>query len=368
VNVLRACAIAIIVSCSVANAGSDFSIQSIQCDTNGQVTIVWPAVTNKTYHVQSVDSLTNLWQDFPDGQLTAGTNDSILSYADTTATGVLQRFYRVKTDRTPSIMVLVLDRSGSMSANGGSVVIPNAVSGFLSYFSDATDRVGLVSFSTLATVDVPVSQPFKTAISNAVSHLVYSGYTFSQGGLTDAFAQIQSVPILPAETPSKAVVFFTDGRANVVQDTLNCPSPSVYDFTSGDAPTTTISFYNPTNGVLVGTKNSNGTGFCPQSTNFPSLYGAGGTLSFTANNVRDEAQDRTIQTAEDMRASGITVYAIGLGAGADTIFLQILANDPAGPGYDPTKPAGQAVIATTSTNIVQAFQQIATQIHANAGP
>lgn len=367
-NALRACAIAVMAFCSIAYAASDFSIQSIQCGTNSQITIAWPVVSNKTYYVQSTDSLTNLWQDFPDGQLTAGTNDSILSYADTTATGVLQRFYRVKTDRTSPIMVLVLDRSGSMVANGGAAVFPNAVSAFLSYFSDTTDKAGMVSFGTLATVDVPVSQPFKTTISNAVSHLAYGGYTFSQGGLTDAFAQIQSVPVLPGETPSKAVVFFTDGGANVVQDTLNCGSPALWDFTGGDAPQTAINFYNPTNGVFVGTKNGGGVQFCPASTTFPSLHGAGGTLSFTADNVRAEAQDRTIQTADDMRGNGITVYAIGLGTSVNALFLQIIANDPASLAFDPSKPAGKAVIAVSAGDLLQAFQQVAAQIHATAGP
>ena len=368
-NVLKACAIAVFVSCSAATAASYFSVQSIQCDTNGQITIAWPAVPYKTFYVQATDSPTNLWQDLPGVQLVTHTNDSVLSYADTNAVGVLQRFYRVRTRLTSSITVLVLDCSGSMMADGGSTILPGGVNAFLSYFNETNDIVGMVTFSTIATVSIPTQPlPFKAIISNAVSHLNYSGSTFSQGGLTDAFAQIQSVPLLPGETPIKAVVFFTDGGANIVQDTLNCGSPALWNFGGYDAPSTQISFFNPTNGAVYCTKGVGPPTCCPLVTSFPSLHGAGGTLSFTADNVRAEAEDRTIQTANDMRANGITVYAIGLGTSVDPLFLQIIANDPASILFDPTKPVGIAVIASTSTNIVQAFQQIASQIHTNAGP
>ena len=68
--------------------------------------------------------------------------------------------------------------------------------------------------------------------------------------------------------------------------------------------------------------------------------------------------------ANGMRANGITVYTIGLGA-VDQTFFQEVANDPASPTYDSTQPTGSAAFATTTSAIPTAFQDIANRIFAN---
>jgi hypothetical protein len=63
-----------------------------------------------------------------------------------------------------------------------------------------------------------------------------------------------------------------------------------------------------------------------------------------------------------MRASGITVYSIGLGDKINTTYLQELANDPASPLYNASEPSGLAEFAPTASDLDTAFQTIASKI------
>ncbi len=58
--------------------------------------ITWSAVPGKSYQVYRADSLLGPWlADLPNSFLTAGAGQTTLTYADTTAIGTTQRFYRV---------------------------------------------------------------------------------------------------------------------------------------------------------------------------------------------------------------------------------------------------------------------------------
>ena len=52
------------------------------------------------------------------------------------------------------VMTMVLDRSGSMTGNGGSTALPPAVTSFVNDFNNTTDEVAMASFSSNATVNV----------------------------------------------------------------------------------------------------------------------------------------------------------------------------------------------------------------------
>ena len=67
------------------------------------------------------------------------------------------------------IMSIVLDRSGSMSTDGGGTALQAAVPLFVNDFNNTTDEVAMISFSDNATVDFPINYNFKTPITNAVS-------------------------------------------------------------------------------------------------------------------------------------------------------------------------------------------------------
>lgn len=361
----------VIVTClltfsSLAGAQTNFFIESISKSPSGSVTIAWPNVPNQTYYVYYADSIDGPWHLFPNGTLNVPFGNT-LSYFDFNATGVTsQRFYKVRTSQ-PSysyvVMTLVLDRSGSMASPGVGTAIAGAVSNFINLFNDNQDEAAMVSFATIATVDVSMRRPFKQAISTAANNLAYSGATFAQGGLTNALVQNNSVIVSPGQNPLKVAVFFTDGFPNIFQTTLNCPPQRTWNI-GGYEFVNTVGFFDPTNGNQICTT-SGGTPACCSGTNrFQSAID--GTLkSFLGTNVTDDAYYRTLQVANDMRAAGMVVYSIGFGTGVNTLFLQQVANDTNSPTFNPSLPAGAAVIAPTTADLNAVFQQIATKIQSH---
>ena len=277
---------------------------------------------------------------------------------------------------------LVLDRSGSMRDNGGRAAMYSSVTNFLGFFSDVLDKSALVTFNTLAVTNVGMTNNFTSTISSNVNVLYNTGpypahnatdpNTFTDGerGLAYALNIEGPIPIPSESNLVKAVIFFTDGHMNTLEDTLNCPTPTNLVFTSGDGNQTQIFFFRAYpnasgSATNIGCKVCGGKDPCSASSSFPSLHGDGGTFSFTVNgayNVRTEAADRCIEWASQMRDEKIVVCTIGLGTGpngADGNFLQIVANDPAMPGLTPTPYDGIYVSAADSTQLLAAFQRVA---------
>ena len=271
--------------------------------------------------------------------------------------------------RPPIILSLVLDKSGSMNDNGGAAALPPSVTDFLGYFMEGTDQLGEISFSTIASQDVTISKTFQTPIGNSVSGLTFAGATFAQGGLLDAQTQVTSVSPLPTNAV-QVVVFFTDGWANTVQDTLG---GSLVNF-GGCAPAefplgwcNGISCMNPTTGAQIsGTVVSSITTVarCNGVNAFPAQDTAelANPASLTIQNIADEADYRAVQLANTMRTQGITVYSIGLGDNINQTYLQELANDPASPDYNANEPSGLAEFAPTASDLDTAFQTVASRI------
>jgi Flp pilus assembly protein TadG len=275
------------------------------------------------------------------------------------------------------VMSLVLDRSGSMQNNGGAAALPPAVGTFVNYFDNTQDEVAMVSFASNATVDVAIGTNFITPITNAANALSghFSGGTFGPGGLTLGKTQNESVPVNPGQNVVKVAVYFTDGYANVIQDTLSCSGTmTLYNYGGYDSGNT-VDFFNPTTGSSLATVTYSHGSFTWNPSNFclKNLAGFtsaidGTTKPFTRANVTADAQYRALQTANAMRAEGMYIYAIGLGSSVDDAFLQQIANDPASSSYDSSQPVGMAVFAThcpssqCSGELQQVFQTIAAQI------
>lgn len=277
--------------------------------------------------------------------------------------------------RAPVLLSMVLDKSGSMLKNGGSTALPPAVEDFVTYFIQGTDWLGEVSFSTLATDDVPMNTTsFQSLIDTDVGNMQFGGATFALQGLQDAQAEIQSVSSPPANA-LPVVVFFTDGWANTNQDKL--PSNGSLVNYGGCAPAefavgwcNGISFMNPTTGssyqgTVVGSVNTvvtyNGTSTFPATdTSPPDSLPANAPL--TIQNIAEEADYRTVQWANSMRAQGTLVYSIGLGDKINTTYLQEVANDSASPDFNPDAPQGMYVPAPTAADLNAAFQKIAENI------
>jgi Flp pilus assembly protein TadG len=287
--------------------------------------------------------------------------------------------------RNPLVMSLILDKSGSMEQNGGEQALPGAVKNFISFFDDTQDHVADVSFSTLANVDVAMTQPFISSIESAVNRMDFGGGTNSYAAMLDAQTEIQNSGVTGANV-RKVAVFFTDGWANMLQDNLACTSPTktnknpaavpmlyggcdpgdtslgyctgeVFMFTTTGTQTTC-----PNLGFTTTAGTTNDT-----SATFPSQeYGTQKAL-YPVNptgmtNVANDADYRTVQLADTMRTQNIVVYAIGLGTGINQSFLQQVANDPAASTYNSSEPAGEAVFAPDSSQLEAVFQVIASKI------
>ena len=274
------------------------------------------------------------------------------------------------------VMSLVLDRSGSMTNNGGSTALPPAVTTFINYFDNSNDEVAMISFASNATIDVPIGYSFITPITNAVNAMKskFSGGTFGPGGLTDAKAQNDSVTVQPGQNVVKVVVYFTDGYVNTIQDKLSCSGTlTLYNYGGYDSGSS-VDVFNPTSGTSLATYDGvsswTPTTTCLKTvTKFTSAIN-GQLKSLNRTNVTADAKYRALQTATAMRTEnpGMFIYSIGLGTSVDQAFLQQIANDPASSTYNPNQPVGQAVFASNcpssqcSAQLQQVFQTIAAKI------
>jgi Flp pilus assembly protein TadG len=287
-------------------------------------------------------------------------------------------------NRAHVIMTVVLDRSSSMNTNGGATYLGQAVNQLVTPFDDTLDSVAMVSFASNVTTNVPMPPDpqtggFKTPIANAARALNFNGHTFSDGGLKQAIVQNDSKAIKGSIL--KVVVFFTDGYANTIQDTLVCNGASDpiatkssvgvqwnYGGYSPQDGGVGVGFMNPTSGAEVCTIHS-ATGpntCCSVPGTFPAASNSGVQTDINQTTVGIEAQYRAIATADSMRsdpAGKMTVYAIGLGTAASMYdsFYRI-ANDPRSSTFNSRLPVGQAYFANNASELPDIFSQLAYKI------
>ena len=364
-RVIRVAVICFLGFTGVANAQTNFFIQDIHVNPDSSVTITWPAVPQIPYHVMFADSPTGMWQDFSDGTVAAGSNISSLAYTDTNGLAVTQRFYKVRKTRAQLIMALVLDRSGSMGCeppcgSGGAFVLSNAVSSFIDNFDDSADMVGMSSFGSTASLDVPMEQPFKSDITAAANAMNFGGRTFAEGGLQIGFNQVNNTSAPPGQNAVKVIVFFTDGYANTFQTNFSCrvapinlgqSDPPIGLPTNAGAPWS-YEFIDP----------AGGSDPPCTSTTFQSIDGTTKTISQNNQNVWYEGQLHALSVANQIRSANILIYSIGLGAGLNQDFLRNIANDPAGSLYNINQISGEAVFAPDASQLQAVFQSIATKV------
>ncbi len=120
-------------------------------------------------------------------------------------------------------LVLVLDRSGSMGAQGSNAcpIMIAAAQNFVNLFTDGFDTLGLVTFSSSAnwnsgSLDYTPTMHFKTgspSLNTVLGQITCQGATSSAQGLHVAYQSIQNTALPSAVN---AIVFFTDGQPNEV--------------------------------------------------------------------------------------------------------------------------------------------------------
>ena len=241
-------------------------------------------------------------------------------------------------------MALVLDRSGSMSTNGGGSALQSAVPAFVADFSDANDEVALVSFSSNATVDFAINYKFITPITNAVKGMSFNGGTFGTGAgsnpasttigppISMADQQINTVKPQPGQNLTKVLVYFTDGSMNTLQDTFTCivknkATPELINYGGYDTGSS-VDFFDPSSGNDWGAYSGgfpydSAGDICqnPKGTNVTTFYSQQyvGQKAVTRANVTAEAQYRAIYAVNAMRteSSPTYIFTIGLGSGVE---------------------------------------------------
>jgi Flp pilus assembly protein TadG len=181
--------------------------------------------------------------------------------------------------RNPRLIMVVVDRSGSMlKSGGGAYGLPQAVIQFLDFFDTSSDYVGVVSFGSNARLEMPLTTNFITAGTN----VLFGSYQIdaSEGGAgvpgidaedTSAYAQYAEYPTLGVRRMKfggttaaddgirlgmeqlmansgfndpdvvKYMVIFTDGAWNVSRtlfaapgytNVITCPEPGPYVVTT----------------------------------------------------------------------------------------------------------------------------------------
>lgn len=215
----------------------------------------------------------------------------------------------------------------------------------------------MVSFSSIATVNVSIRTGFTSVITSAVNRMAFGGATYARGGLLNGQTQINSIPTVPGENVVKVAVFFTDGWANTINDILSCPAATSLNFGGCAPPEAAVGWCRGVSFMDPNTGNGRSCG----ATQFPS-QSAGSMQPLTMANIANDAMYRSVQVANSMLNQGTVIYAIGLGDKISQPFLQQIANDPASSTFNPNLPVGEAVFAPTPAQLQGVFQTIAAKI------
>jgi len=336
-----------------------------------------------------------------------------LSLAGVLNVGPLAPGVTSQTIRKDLDMMFVMDVSGSLSASGPAV--KSAAVTFLGQFNPTTDRVGLTRFAYGSVVDDAIrtgtTRGFdRPTMISQINGYSFSGSTASSEGLWQARDQLNSIPTLNRSS-LRAVVFFSDGAPNSVA--------SYYSFKTGTTCTTagTLTTDDGTSANYPGgLYNINAlstllTGGCvpPNGKNITDLM-TGMPTWYNAHNPASNPNDPTLQEfplvtntprvvtadmsteaiawqntnraarnmveamAASMRAKGIVVFTLGLGAqltigtgpdnekGQDV--LKCMANTADAPArcVTPSQPTGLYCYAATTNDLTPCFSKLASAI------
>lgn len=317
--------------------------------------------------------------------------------------------------------ILVMDTSGSLGPpTSPSSVFPTlknaAIDGFINKFNSGVggDRVGLVSFSSGAVLDVPIdktaSRGFnRTTVVNGINALPLGGATASAEGMRKALDELNAVPSA-YRSSLRVILFFSDGAPNLVSASFprssGSPNPitgNLYSETDGAGNDATY----PDSAYRMWNANARNDAWSPGDddrygtniTNITSLpaTGAGGVplASFdgkrtltgapyqdTRCNVNRAARNMVERLANTARSQDIRVYTIGLGNALNTLetsfsggncgytpanergstILKRLANASDSDSPNSSQPQGLYCFAATESDLNRCFSTIASEI------
>jgi len=120
-----------------------------------------------------------------------------------------------KATRRDVNVMIVMDRSTSLTNSGSCDPLKAAAVNFVEKFAESCDNLGLVTFATSSRVDVHLTQSFKTPVETTLNNLVCSGGTNSSQALWQSYQELAGL----AQTGAlNVIVFFTDGRPTAVTE------------------------------------------------------------------------------------------------------------------------------------------------------
>jgi Mg-chelatase subunit ChlD len=323
-------------------------------------------------------------------------------------------------------VVLVLDRSGSLTTAGACDDLRNAARSFVDSFAEGRDRLGMITYGGGSRVDFEPSLTFKTAnptpLSTMINSIACNGATGSAQAISEAYNQVVEI-----NEPGSlnVILFFTDGQPNAI--TAAFP---VKKLTTSYSPTgkstcrdsagrsNTHALWNP--GPKTGFMNTSGSGVrgvrpelgppIPVSADPNAIsdsngcyfagdidnvhrdiahlpdadlynnsiwgyktvnsYASGpymGKARVEASALENASINALDNAATRIRADAnfdVVIYAIGLGGAgqAEHILMRRVANDLQSPIFNPDRPVGLYVFAPTPAQLNDAFYRIASEI------
>jgi Flp pilus assembly protein TadG len=318
-------------------------------------------------------------------------------------------------------VVVVMDRSGSLAISNSCNALKGAAVSFVSKFANGRDNLGLVTFATSSIPDFPIATDFQTAPTNVptiLNSITCTGGTNTSQGLWQGYQQLVT---LNQPNALNVILLFTDGYPNTftatypIKNSSGCSNknPKTGVLAAGYAnpltqPTTPASFWGLMNYVataqpmgsdLNAGPNAAGGGYtgCSYASGLPNslqnnasndiqyipttdFWGnsmntgyqpvtmSGSNINMDANSVQNAgwnaADSAALRIRQNVNIPNIRVFTIGLGnsGGVPADFLERVANDPRGSNFDSSYPSGTYFFAPQSSDISDAFAQVASEI------
>ncbi|HZU27902.1 MAG TPA: vWA domain-containing protein [Bryobacteraceae bacterium] len=314
-------------------------------------------------------------------------------------------------------VVLVMDRSGSLSLTGSCEPLKSAAENFVSQFALGRDNIGLVTFATASKMnpaDFAPSTSF-SSLTTTISSISCSGGTSTALGLYNGYAQLINLGTAKTSGALNVILLFTDGYPTNITAVYPNGNPGSCFNTTGTLVTTfnigtpsdpstwhpagMQGLYTPNTPDSTQISNSSGCGYTGTSSlsyipntdlygstinsGYQSLTTSSGHITLNYQNLDNGSTNAADSMGLRIRhgasltsvaspngtgvsgsLSGVVTYAIGLGnaGGVADDFLERFANDPRASNYDNTYATGLYVEADDTEALNDAFLRIASEI------
>lgn len=288
-------------------------------------------------------------------------------------------------------VVLVMDTSGSLGPpTSPSSTFPTlknaAINEFINKFASGNngDRVGLVSFSSGAVVDVPINKTAargfsRTTVNNAISALPLGGATASAEGMRKALSELNGVPA-DVRSSLRVILFFSDGAPNLINGTFprssGSPNPitgNLYSETSGSGGSEANRMWreNARNDAYFSSDNDSGGSSISNINRLPATgsgtgadavpltslpghpfprmlttQGSNPTYPYenTRCNVNRAARNMVERIANTARGQEIRIYTIGLGDALEDLEPSFSGSNCGYPGGSNSRERGSVIM------------------------